>query len=535
MKLEKQRKTWGLAFSFIAALFVMAAFLPAPASAETAYDLQWLKQPVGSDNPGYASALAVGRGGTLYVAGQVKPEKGWRAVGLFLAKYSASGQQLWMKKTIWEGLSDIKLVLDAGGNIFLTGSKITPLDVWPPADTSDAILAKFTATGEMLWVKQIATPVVDRSAGVAVDAAGHVFVAGSTYGSLEPGKFNMGAADMFVRAFDAASGEELWTKQFGSTEYEQGCGISADGSGNLFIAGSSTGAFGADRTNGMTTSFLFKLSATTGDMAWVKLFGREIGDSAAALTIDAKGNVLVTGYTYGPMEEGRIPSGEIELYVAKLSGTSGATLWVKQTGAKGSDNISRGIAADSSGDVFVTGEKDVFVGGGAGMDTLLTKFAGATGQQLWEVRLSDAVMNYGTALGVDSLGDIAVLGMAYGPLVEGQEPGPAGFYFAKYGTTRTPAERIAVIINDLEQAIAAETISGSGPGNSRGKEKALLNMLLSSEKIIASGDTAAACRRLNDLSRKFGGVSPPADFVEGPDLMAIAEGVVSLERSMACP
>jgi hypothetical protein len=77
---------------------------------------------------------------------------------------------------------------------------------------------------------------------VAVDASGNVYVAGYTEGAL-PGQTNlgeMGFSDAFVRKYDAA-GDELWTRQCGTSGYDWAYGVAVDASGNVYVAGSTYG------------------------------------------------------------------------------------------------------------------------------------------------------------------------------------------------------------------------------------------------------------------------------------------------------
>ena len=65
--------------------------------------------------------------------------------------------------------------------------------------------------GRVLWKRQFGTETWDEASGVATDAAGNVYLAGTTDGSL--GGVNGGGADAWVAKYDTA-GHVLWKRQF---------------------------------------------------------------------------------------------------------------------------------------------------------------------------------------------------------------------------------------------------------------------------------------------------------------------------------
>src|SRR3989442_1678774 len=75
--------------------------------------------------------------------------------------------------------------------------------------------------------------------GIAVDASG-VYVAGFTWDAL-PGQTSAGSGDAFLRKYDA-SGNVLWTRQFGSSDFDQADNVAVDASG-AYVAGVTAGAF----------------------------------------------------------------------------------------------------------------------------------------------------------------------------------------------------------------------------------------------------------------------------------------------------
>ena len=97
------------------------------------------------------------------------------------------------------------------------------------------------AWNEPLWVRQLGTETWDIALGVATDAAGNVYLAGSTRGSL--GGANSGRDDAWVAKYDAA-GHVLWKRQLGTNTSDNASGVATDAAGNVYLAGSTHGSLG---------------------------------------------------------------------------------------------------------------------------------------------------------------------------------------------------------------------------------------------------------------------------------------------------
>src|SRR6476660_8751139 len=72
-----------------------------------------------------------------------------------------------------------------------------------------------SAPGEIDWLRQLGSTLPAGIEGRSVDADGNIFVAGKV-GSALPDQTWAGNFDAFVRKYDAA-GNELWTREFGTT------------------------------------------------------------------------------------------------------------------------------------------------------------------------------------------------------------------------------------------------------------------------------------------------------------------------------
>ncbi|MBM3696069.1 MAG: hypothetical protein FJW79_09085 [Actinobacteria bacterium] len=102
---------------------------------------------------------------------------------------------------------------------------------------SDGFVRKYDHDGKVLWTRQFGTPEWDAVLGVALDAGG-VYLAGHTRGGLQG--TNQGGFDGFVRKY-GHDGKLLWTRQFGTPEGEFVRGVAVDATG-VYAAGYTEGS-----------------------------------------------------------------------------------------------------------------------------------------------------------------------------------------------------------------------------------------------------------------------------------------------------
>jgi hypothetical protein len=90
--------------------------------------------------------------------------------------------------------------------------------------------------------------------GVAVHSSGNVYVAGWTMGGLD-GNILMGIIDFFVTTYDS-SGNKVRTKQLGvSVRLTTATGVALDSSGNVYVAGYTSGGLDGNTLTGTNSDF----------------------------------------------------------------------------------------------------------------------------------------------------------------------------------------------------------------------------------------------------------------------------------------
>jgi len=150
-----------------------------------------------------------------------------------------------------------------------------------------------------------------------------------------------------------------WAKSIGGTGSDYGRGIATDSSGNVYVIGKYSGSFTIGSTTltsaGSNDVFVAKYD-TSGTAQWARSIGGTSSDTGRSIATDSAGNVYVTGIYYGSVTIGSTTLNSLysyDTFVVKYD-TSGTVQWAKSIGGTNSD-YGYGIAADSAGNVYVTG------------------------------------------------------------------------------------------------------------------------------------------------------------------------------------
>ena len=87
--------------------------------------------------------------------------------------------------------------------------------------------------------------------------------------------------------------------------------------------------------------------------SWNKQLGTSEADIAYGIAADGSGNVYITGYTQGGLD-GNSNTGVNDIFSVKYD-SSGTKQWTRQLGTSTID-FAYGVAVDGSGNVYITGE-----------------------------------------------------------------------------------------------------------------------------------------------------------------------------------
>jgi hypothetical protein len=202
---------------------------------------------------------------------------------------------------------------DGSGNVYVTGYTGCGLDGNTNAGDGDIFLTKYDTNGNKLWTRQLGTANVDVGYGVATDGSGNIYVNGSTYSGLD-GNTNAGYDDIFLTKYDT-NGNKLWTRQLGTVYDDVGYGVVTDGSGNIYITGCTYSGLDGNTNAGDGDIFLTKYD-TNGNKIWTRQLGTADYDGGYGVVTDGSGNIYVTGITYGGLD-GNTNAGGGDIFLIK--------------------------------------------------------------------------------------------------------------------------------------------------------------------------------------------------------------------------
>ena len=477
-----------------------------------AVNLVWATRAGGGNALGVED-VAVDAAGNIYVTGSF----GWYGVGspiivfgpgepnettlvssgddVFLAKYNASGNLIWVKKANWG--SGYGIAVDVSGNSYVTGAFGEELTFgYGEANeitlSTDGPLAYFVAkhdsSGNLVWAKGGYTQKNSSDAfegfSIGVDAAGNSYVTGTflgspTFGPGEPNETTLTASstDMFVIKHDA-NGSLVWVKQIRGLGFRENSSIAVDASGNIYLTGKFNGSvtFGAGEINETTLTssawdkvFVAKYS-TSGNLIWAKQSGAGGGSWGRGIAVDGLGNSYVTGLfeisaIFGPGETNETMltaasnqnNGGVfdsDIFVAKFD-VNGNLVWAKRAGGSSVplSEQGNGITVDNSGNSYVTGifSGSAIFGPGEPNETALTssgdsdvfvaKYNGS-GQLLWVKSAGGSDGDFANGIGVDASGNSYVAGDFVGSVIFGRgeanettlsSAGATAIFIAKFG------------------------------------------------------------------------------------------------------
>ena len=328
--------------------------------------LQW-STFLGGTNHDWGQGIAVDAGGNVYVVGYSygawgSPIRPYSNVDVFVVKLNASGALQW--STFLGGSNGdlgYGIVLDAGGNIYVTGESWstwdTPLNAH--SGNGDALVAKLSTNGALQWHTFFGGSSTDYGYGITKDTGGYFYVTGysrTTWGS--PVNPYVAGSDVFVVKIDA-NGAPQWNTFVGGSGDDTGYGIAVDSSGNSFLTGLSTATWGSPlraHSGGYADAFVAKLNAS-GAPQWNTFLGGSADDRGYAIALDSSGNSYATGFSYSSWGAPVRPfAGGYDAYVVKLD-TNGTLKWNTYLGWTGTaGDIGYGIALDPDGNAYVTGE-----------------------------------------------------------------------------------------------------------------------------------------------------------------------------------
>lgn len=325
---------------------------------------------------------------------------------------------------------------DMNGNVYVGGTTLGGLDGNTMTGWPDFFLTKYHASGARLYTRQLgATANITDGYAVATDVNGNVYMVGTTSGGID-GNTVIGTLDAFLTKYDS-SGNRLYTKQLGVAGAQtSGRCVTTDASGNVYVGGTTLGNLDGNTLTGTADFFLAKYNSSG-----VKQYTRQLGvtggsTGCVSIAADASGNVYITGYTTGGLD-GNTLTGLRDSFVTKYD-SSGTKLYTRQLGVAGNFTISFAVAPDPSGNVYIGGLTTGGLDGNAltgWTDIFLTKYDSA-GTKLFTRQFGATGANTtGKSIATDASGNVYIVGITNAGLDGNSLMGTQDAVLIKYDST----------------------------------------------------------------------------------------------------
>ncbi len=377
--------------------------------------ISWLNTVDGADNDAFAKVIPAGTDAFIAM-GRTESRDGafssFTQTGLYtyVGKYKADGTLIWncaIGSTGHTRIHDIAMLKD--GSIIAVGeSTATDLGYTPDA-TYEAIVAKISSSGKLLWIKNYGgstteyfkcvtstpdggfaaagrfrasdgdfaslsltslTPVfvkcdangnivwfnsfkgsgADAVNSIAADASGNIYGACQIVSTDLDGNGNHGSADIGIIKF-SSTGSKLWVKMIGGSKSDIVNDIYAGSSGCVF-AGSYTSADGDFTLNRGGKDAFIGFCDTQGNVKWIRTFGGVKNDAFNAVTSTQFGYAAVGLSNSSNRDfESAGNKGESDGFIMSIN-SAGNIEHVKSVAGSGNDSIADICKLDSKTYIF---------------------------------------------------------------------------------------------------------------------------------------------------------------------------------------
>ena len=276
---------------------------------------------------------------------------------VYLVKTDASGNQVWQKTYGGTNAEYGRSVVQTNDSGFVVAGYTFSFGV----GGGDLYLVKTDATsGIQLWQKTYGGTSYDYGRSVVQTSDGGFIIAGYT------NSFGAGNEDVYLVKTDT-SGNQIWQKTYGGTNYDYGYAVVQTSDGGFIIAGE-TSSFGA----GGSDVYLVKTDAS-GNLVWQKTYGGTNYDSGRSVVQTSDGGFVISGRTSS------FGAGDNEVYLVRTD-AGGNLVWQKTYGGTNAD-YDWSVVQTSDGGFAVTGFTLSF--GAGGFDVYLVR-TDANGNLVWQ-------------------------------------------------------------------------------------------------------------------------------------------------------
>jgi len=203
---------------------------------------------------------------------------------------------------------------------------------------------------------------------------------GTTYKTRVTTGVKDSAGNTLGSQYETSSGFTTWsgTQQLGtSSGNTKTDGVTVDSSGNIYVTGYTYGGLDNNTNSGNTDIFLVKYNSS-GVKQWTKQLGTSNSDAGTGVTVDSSDNIYVTGSTQGGLDGNSNTAGSSWDYFLVKYNSSGVKQWTEQHGSVAKEVLGvNGYYTDLGQGVTVDSSDNIYVTGTTNYgsnDIFLVKF-----------------------------------------------------------------------------------------------------------------------------------------------------------------
>ncbi|MGA1793488.1 MAG: fibronectin type III domain-containing protein [Thermoplasmatota archaeon] len=313
---------------------------------------------------------------------------------IFVSKTSSDGSTLIFSTFV--GGTDMEMGngirVDGSGNVFVTGfaySDDFPTTSgaynethWNTTMWMDVVVFKLSSTGtSLMYSTYVAGESDEEGRDIDIDSQGNAYVVGYSYSLEFPTTSDAydstgddWSGDIILFKLSSSGSSLDYSSYIGGDSDDEGYGIQYDGSGNVYVTGSSwssdfpttSGAY-QQKLIDWSDVIVFKFNVDRSTFIYGTYVGGDDEEEGYSISIDSSGYAYVTGYTWGgwstifPTTSGAYSTtyngGTTDSFAFKLNQAGSGLVYSTFLGGSG-DDYGQKIEVDANGKAYVCGYTD---------------------------------------------------------------------------------------------------------------------------------------------------------------------------------
>ncbi|WP_336517504.1 gliding motility-associated C-terminal domain-containing protein [Pollutibacter soli] len=264
--------------------------------------IAWQKLFSGNEGDYSSKALSTNDGGSLIVGytefggRDIRGYLGTTFAGdILVIKLKANGEMEWQRCLGGQGPDFGVSAIETSDGYMVFGNSATTDCRFPSQNGMDFYLARMSKTGETIWEKRYGGGLHEYGNAMATDHEGNIYLAGNSESSNGDLTTNKGDRDCWVIKV-SPSGNKIWQKSFGGPGEDGIKDIHVTPDGSVMVVGytqQASGDFSGGK--GGTDAIAARMSAATGDITWIKLFGGAFYDLFYSILPSVNNSFVIGG------------------------------------------------------------------------------------------------------------------------------------------------------------------------------------------------------------------------------------------------